>query len=291
MNISKLTTALAIATLSTSLMAQPVVTVNGTVIDSSEIDYRVQAIQTESEGQITDSPELRMRLTNDLILETLINQEARRLKLDQSTEYKQAESNLRRQAKEQGADKLPTFNQDWKNAQSRLLMIAFAEDVLKKNPISDTEVQQQYDAVKTRYNGTDEVQIGQILTNKADQTQAALRELGQKKKFTDVASKYTIDPQGKAAGGIFNDYISMVDLKEDNTAIYDAIAKLKKGEYTPKAFNDNGIDVIFYINDKRTIQVPAIAELQDSIRASLADERIDAQIEELSKKANIKPAQ
>lgn len=290
MNFKKIATALLATLFSGSLAAAPVVTVNGATIDSSEIDHRVRIIQNQTQGQISDSPELRMRLTNDLIVETLIAQEARRLKLDQSSEYKQAENDLRQQAKAQGADKLPTFNQDWKNAQNRLLMIAFAEDVLKKNPITEQEIQNQYNAIKNRYNATDEIQLGQIVTNKPEHAQAAIRELSQKKKFTDVASKYTIDPEGKAAGGIFSEFMALVDLKENNPPIYEAVSKLTKGGYTSKAISDNGIHFVFYINDKRKITVPPLSELQESIRTSLADERIDAQIEQLGNKANIQPA-
>ena len=81
------TAALVMAALSGSLFAQTLVTVNGQAIDSSVIDGQVAALRAENK-QIQDSPQLRQELTNRQVISTVIAQEAKRRKLDQSAEFK-----------------------------------------------------------------------------------------------------------------------------------------------------------------------------------------------------------
>ena len=80
-----LTTALAAA----PLAAQTVVTVNNTRIDSSAIDQQVKIINEQSNGQVTDSPELRENIARRLVTRELMIQESRRLRLNESPEFKQ----------------------------------------------------------------------------------------------------------------------------------------------------------------------------------------------------------
>ena len=59
MKKTQMAAALAGVLLSAQLMAQTVVTVNGTKIDSDELDARAKFVQQQSQGQVKDSPELR----------------------------------------------------------------------------------------------------------------------------------------------------------------------------------------------------------------------------------------
>lgn len=88
-----------------SLLAQTVLTVNGNKIDSSDIERRAKNLQINSQGQIQDSPQVRQYVTNELITETLVAQEAKRLKLDKTETYKQAEAEALKEIKAKGLDK------------------------------------------------------------------------------------------------------------------------------------------------------------------------------------------
>ena len=96
------------ALVSGSLSAQTLVTVNGQAIDSSVIDAQVAALRAAN-NKIPDSPELRRELTERQVINTVVSQEAKRLKLDQSAEFKQALEHARTDAKKQGADKKAHF--------------------------------------------------------------------------------------------------------------------------------------------------------------------------------------
>ena len=83
MKKSHIISALVLAALSGTLSAKTLVTVNGTAIDSSTIDDQVKVIRSQNK-QVQDSPALRKSLTERQIIATVVSQEAKRLKLDQS---------------------------------------------------------------------------------------------------------------------------------------------------------------------------------------------------------------
>lgn len=272
-----------------SVSAATVVTVNGVKIDSSDIERRARNVQANSQGQVVDGPPLRQYLTNALVVEQLVSQEAKRLKLDQSSQYKAAEAEALQQIKTQGLDKVPTFKQDWADFQSNLLMETYAEHILKQNPVTDAQIQQKYQSIKSRYHQQNEVQLGGILSNKAADIDAALKDLKNKKKFADVAKKYSMDENTKHNGGLQN-YTAMVDLKENNPMIYQAIANLNKGQFTQTPLKEGEAQLILYVNDIRKINVPTFEQLKGQIKGDLESEQIDLAVNQLGQKAKIVPA-
>lgn len=288
-NVRATATAVLLA-LSGNLLAATVVTVNGVKIDSSEIERRALNVQKNSQGKISDSPQLRQYITNELITEQLVVQEAKRLKLDKNKDYQDTESEALKQAKSQGLDKEKDFKQNWSDYQNRLLMMAFASHILNQQPISDAQVQQQYNELKSRYHNTEEVQLGEIVTNKSADATAALSELGKKKSFAEVAKKYSMSPDTKNSGGIVPDYVSLVDLKEANAMVFQAVNGLNKGQFTKTPLKDGEVNLILYINDKRKISVPAFEQMKAGLKQGMEDEQLSRAIDALGKKAQIVPA-
>lgn len=280
-----------LAVFSGSLMAQTVVTVNGTKIDSSTVDAVVQNLKQQSNGQITDNQELRNEITRRLAVSTAIAQEAKKLKLDQSTEYKQAAEQARAAAKKAGADKQPSFKQEWAMYETDLLNQAYFANVAKKNPVTEAEIKQAYDRLTNHYKGTQEVQLGEIVTQNNNDAQKALGELKKKKSFQEVATKYSIDPQAKQTGGIVATYVPLKDLQQANPPMYQAVHNLRKGAYTEQPLQDNnGIYAIFYVNDKRAITIPPFDQIKSRIGSDLLEARIAEAVDNLMQKANIQPA-
>lgn len=273
--------------LSGSLLAQTIATVNGEKIDSSAVERRVQMLQASSQNQISDSPQLRQFVVNQLITEALVVQEARKLKLNQSEIYKQAENKLRQQAKTEGIDKDKNFKQMWAEQQNYLLMRAYDNHVVSSQPLNQADVKKEYDAFVARYQGSDEVQLGEIWTNDVAQAQAAIKDLNAKKSFADIQQKYNINEEVKAAGGVIPDYVPLPDLKASNENVYNAVAPLSKGQYTkmPIAFND--FQLILYVNDKRQFTPPAFDEVKPMIENSLRLEQISRAVDALGEKAKI----
>lgn len=276
------------AFLSGSLMAQTIVTVNGTKIDSGEIDRQVRILQQQN-GQIQDSPELRNELAQYAVTRLLVAQEARRLKLDQQQEFKDALASAQKAAKEQGADKKAGFRQQWEDYQTDLLNQAFVVNVLRSRPVTDEEIKKAYEQGRARYQGSSEVRLGEILTPKKEDAEQAVKELKAKKPFAEVARRYSADPAAKQNGGINPDFDNLKDLQDSAPPIYAAIKDLKKGQFT-NPISGNGVYGVFYIQDKRPVKLPSLEEAKNGIAQNIREGRVDQAIGELYKKASIVPA-
>ena len=286
----KLTTVAVLFALSGSLFAATVVTVNGVKIDSSDVERRAENVQKNTQGQISDGPQLRHFITNELITEQLVVQEAKRLKLDKSSDYQAAEAEALKQAKAQGLDKQADFKQNWADYQNRLLMLAYAANLAKQQPISEAAAQQQYNQIKSRYAGSSEIQLGEIVTNKPADAEAAINDLTKKKKFSDVAKKYSMSKSSQTSGGIVPEYVALPDLKDGNNLVYQSVNGLSKGQFTKTPVKDGNVSLVLYVNDKRVINVPTFNEMKASIVQQMEDEQLSLAIDNLGKKAKIVPA-
>ena len=283
-----LATTLIAAALTPAAWAQTVATVNGTKIDRKEIDTQVQLIVRESQGQLQDTPELRQNITKRLITRTLMIQEAKRLKIDQDPQYKAALNEALAEATKAGDDKKPGFKEDWAIFQDNLLTHAFLSAVVNSQPVTKEEVEATYKEVSQFYKGSDEVQLGEIITQKAEDANQAIAELKARKSFRTVATKYTIDPRGKSTGGIAPGYVALKDLEQSAPPLYAAVKDLKKGQYTQDPLQGDGIYAVFYINDKRAVKVPAFKDLEAELVQNLQEARVEAAISALYQKAAIK---
>lgn len=280
--------ALMMATVSGSLMAQTLVTVNGTKIDSQEIDRQVRVLQQTN--QATDSPALRNDLLQRAVTRTIVAQEARRLKLDQSAEFKKISDQARAEAKAQGADKQADFKAQWADFETTLLNQAYEMHVVSQNPLSEADVQKSYNDFKSFYQGSSEVQLGEIITNNKDDAEKAVRDLSAKKSFANVARQYSADPAAKQSGGIAQGYIPLKDLEQTNPAVYQAVRNLGKGQFTRTPLSNGNVHAVFYVNDKRAVKVPSYDEAKNDIARTLQMQKIGSSVEALYKKANIVPA-
>ena len=254
------------------------------------MERRAENVQKNTQGQISDGPQLRQFITNELITEQLVVQEAKRLKLDKSSDYQAAEAEALKQAKAQGLDKQADFKQNWADYQNRLLMLAYAANLAKQQPISEAAAQQQYNQIKSRYAGSSEIQLGEIVTNKPADAEAAINDLTKKKKFSDVAKKYSMSKSSQTSGGIVPEYVALPDLKDGNNLVYQAVNGLSKGQFTKTPVKDGNVSLVLYVNDKRAINVPTFNEMKASIVQQMEDEQLSLAIDNLGKKAKIVPA-
>ena len=282
--------ALMFALTSGTLFAQTLVTVNGQAIDSSVIDDQVASVRA-SNPNVQDTPELRQMLTERQIISTVVTQEAKKLKLDQSAEFKTALEQARADAAKQGADKKATFKTEWAAFENDLLGQAFAAHIVRQYPVQEKDVKAAYNDFSNFYKGTQEVQLGEIVTDSSSNAQKAIADLDAKKSFVSVLNQYSIDEAAKKAGGIARGYVPLKDLEQSAPPLYAAIKDLKKGGFTSAPLPNGNVYSVFYINDRRDIKVPSYEEMKNEIGSELQASRIDAAIGALMQKADIKPAQ
>lgn len=289
MNKIRFSAAVLAALLSAAVSAKTLVTVNGQAIDSSVIDAQVKSLRAEN-ANFPDTPELRRSLTERQVISTVVVQEAKRLKLDQSAEFKQALEQARASAKQQGADKRAHFKTEWAVFENDLLGRAYAAHVVRQNPVQEKDVKAAYDAFSKFYKGSHEMQLGEIAAKNSEDAQKAIADLAAKKSFASVLQQYSVDEAAKQAGGIAAEYVPLKDLQQNAPLLFNALKDLKKGGHTATPLANGGIYSVFYVNDRREVKVPAYEQIKNDIGSDLQGERIDAAIQDLLKKAAIVPA-
>lgn len=282
-----LTAAILMAAFVTSASAQTLVTVNGEKIDSSAIDTQVQLIAQQSQGKVTDSQQLRAGLLNRMVTQTLVNQEAKKLKLEQSAAYKDALEKSRASAKQQGADKQANFKQQFAAYERDLLSDIYMYHVVSQNPVGEADVQKFYDEYKARYKGTDEVKLSEIFVSSEADAKAVVADLKKGQNFADVAKAKSVDASAKQSGGVNPRYMPLKDLQESAPLVYGAVSKLKKGQYS-QAVNAQNVWAVFKVDDKRAVDVPEFAKMKPAILNQLSNERINNAIGQLYQNADIK---
>ena len=282
-----LTAAILMAAFVTSASAQTLVTVNGEKIDSSAIDTQVQLIAQQSQGKVTDSQQLRAGLLNRMVTQTLVNQEAKKLKLEQSAAYKDALERSRASAKQQGADKQANFKQQFAAYERDLLSDTYMYHVVSQNPVGEADVQKFYDEYKARYKGTDEVKLSEIFVSSEADAKAVVADLKKGQNFADVAKAKSVDASAKQSGGVNPRYMPLKDLQESAPLVYGAVSKLKKGQYS-QAVNAQNVWAVFKVDDKRAVDVPEFAKMKPAILNQLSNERINNAIGQLYQNADIK---
>ena len=279
--------ALMLALTSGTLFAQTLVTVNGQAIDSSVIDDQVASVRA-SNPNIQDTPELRQMLTERQVISSVVTQEAKKLKLDQSAEFKAALEQARADAAKQGADKKPTFKTEWAAFENDLLGQAFAAHIIRQFPVQEKDVKAAYNDFSNFYKGTQEVQLGEIVTDSNSNAQKAIADLDAKKSFASVLNQYSIDETAKKAGGIPKAYVPLKDLQESAPPLYAAVKDLKKGAHTKTPLQNGNLYAVFYVNDRRNVTVPSYEAAKNEIGSDLQGARVNAAIQSLLKKASIK---
>ena len=270
---AKILTSVALLACSGSLFAQTLATVNGQKIDSSVIDAQVAAFRAEN-SRAEDSPRLRQALLENEVVNTVVAQEVKRLKLDQSAEFKDTLAKLRAEAKKSGDDKKPSFKTIWSAVEYELNGRAYALHIAKTQPVSEQDAKVAYDNISGFYKGTQEVQLGEVLTDKEDNAKKAVADLKAKKGFDAVLKQYSLNDRAKQTGAP-DEYVPLKNLEQDALPLYQAVKDLKKGEFTAVPLKNGNFYGVYYVNDRRDVKVPSFDELKEQIAGDLQAERID----------------
>ncbi len=233
------------------------VVVNGVTIPQS----RIEAMNREltSQGQ-PDTPE-----RQQAVKEELINREV-----------------LAQAAAKRGLDKNPDIASQMDMAKQAVLVRALFEEEVKRNPITDAQLEQQYEQFKGSM-GSNEYKVRHILVDKEDDAKAIIDQLNKGGDFAALAKEKSKDPGSKDNGG---------DLDWGPSARYvkpfaDAITGMQKGQTTAAPVKtDFGYHVI-RLDDVRPLKVPAFAELKEQFRQRAQQAQIQKLVADLRQKAKI----
>ena len=237
--------------------AAPKVVVNGVTIPPSR--FAVMAKELDAQGHPA-SPD-----REKAIKEELVNREV-----------------LAQAARKRGLDKDPTVEAEMDMARQAVLVRALFENDVKAHPISDADLEKQYEQFKASM-GTNEYKVRHILVDKEDEAKAIIDQLNKGADFSKLAKEKSKDPGSKENGG---------ELDWGPAGRYvkpfaDAVTSLKKGEYTKTPVKtDFGYHVI-QVEDVRPMKVPTFAEIKELFRQRAQQEEIQQMVMELRQKAKI----
>ena len=233
------------------------VVVNGVSIPQARIDAMNKELTAQGQP---DTPE-----RAQAVREELINREI-----------------LAQAAAKRGLDKSPDVAAQMDMARQAVLVRALFEAEVKANPISDAQLQQQYEAFKSTM-GSNEYKVRHILVDKEDDAKAIIADLQKGGDFAKIAKDKSKDPGSKENGG---------DLDWGPSARYvkpfaDAVTGLQKGQTTQVPIKtDFGFHVI-RLDDVRPMKVPDFNEIKEQFRQRAQQAQIQRFVMDLRQKAKI----
>jgi peptidyl-prolyl cis-trans isomerase C len=251
--------AVAAATLCAALpaFAQNVAVVNGKPVPKARVD--ALASQLAKSGRPV-GPEMNDQLKEEVIAREVFMQEAQKRGLDASDDYK-AQLELARQA---------------------VLIRELFADYQKKNPVTDAEIQAEYDKFAAA-NGGKEYRARHILVATEPEARKIIADLKKGAKFEDLAKKLSKDPGSGAQGG---------DLDWGNANSYvpefsQALVKLNKGQTTQEPVKTQFGYHVIRLDDVRTAQLPKLEDVKPQIAQQLQQQKLAKFQQELRASAKV----
>jgi peptidyl-prolyl cis-trans isomerase C len=237
-----------------------VATVNGTPITQGLLDLNVQA--AVNQGQ-KDTPQLRQAIKEELINRALIAQEATR----------------------QGLDKEIDFRDQYTQLRQSLLLQAFIDDYLKKSPITEAKLLEEYEKQKQALGGdtTSQYQLSQITLGTESEAIAVIGRLQSGESFAKVAKEVSRDAGSKSQGGM----LGWVMPTQVALPIADVMVKLSKGTFSTSPIKMQGAYFIIKVDDIRSIKLPSFKAAKNQLRQELIQKYLGDTIKKLRETAKV----
>ncbi len=237
--------------------AQNIAIVNGQPVPKARMD--MLAAQLAKSGRPV-SAEMQGQLKDEIIAREIFMQEAQKRGLDATDDFK-AQMELARQT---------------------LLIRELFADYQKTNPVTDQEIQAEYDRFVAT-NAGKEYRARHILVEKEDEAKAIIASLKKGGKFEEIAKKQSKDPGSGANGGEL-DWANAGSYVPEFSA---ALIKLKKGQTTDVPVKTQFGWHVIKLEDVRDAQLPKLEEVKPQIAQQLQQQKLAKFQEELRGKAKI----
>ncbi|HEY3808590.1 MAG TPA: peptidylprolyl isomerase [Steroidobacteraceae bacterium] len=236
---------------------KPVATVNGTPITHAMFDYYVKNTAGKNAAELT--PDQRAQLLDNLIRGEVVAQ----------------------QAEKEGLDKTGDTASLLELSHLQILEQAEAEQYLKDKKPTDAERQAEYDSQvaampKTQYHAR------HILVSSQDSAQKIIDQLKKGGKFEDLAKKESIDSSKEQGGDL--GWFSPSNMVKP---FADAVATLKKGEYTPAPVQTQYGWHVIQLIDTRETPVPPLDSVKDRVDQLVENKKFKAYQDDLMKNAKV----
>ena len=235
----------------------PVATVNGVAIPRQRIDF---IIKQQTARGAHDSVELRARVREVLINNEVVGQEATKA----------------------GIAKKPDVQLALEMARQEILVNSYVNDWILKHPLTDAEIQTEYDRAKAQ-TGPTEYKARHILVETEDEAKKIIADLKKGGKFDEIAKASSKDTGSKDRGGDLDWQIPGVFDK----TFADAMVGLGKGKMTDAPVHTRFGYHVIQVDDTRPVKIPPLTEVKPQLQQRLMQIKVDKMVSELRGKAKV----
>ena len=254
-SLAALLTAVTLAVVPLTALAQNVTTVNGKAVPKARVETLLQ--QAQRGGQAL-TPEVQVQARDQVVLREIFVQEAEKRGMAAGADFR-AQMELARQS---------------------LLIRELFEDYRKKHPVTDADAQLEYDKFKAQATGT-EYRARHILVEKEDEAKGLIAQIKAGAKFDELAKKHSTDKGSGENGGD-------LDFAKPESYVPEfggALTKLKKGEMTDVAVKSQFGYHIIRLEDTREAQFPGFDDVKGQLKQRIEQARMQQFQEDLRTKA------
>lgn len=235
-----------------------VATVNGKTISKSRVDM---ILQQSGHGGQPDTPEARQAITDQLIMQMLIAEEATKKGLDKSKEV---------------VEQLDLVK-------LTVLSNAYVMDYIKTHQPSDQELKAEYDRIKASI-GAGEYKARHILVATEAEASDIIAKLKQAPgDFEKLAMEKSMDPGSKANGGDLGWFEPGRMVPEFSAAL----AKMQKGQFSEAPVKTQYGYHVILLEDTKPIEAPAFEVVKPQLAEGLQQQNLKKQMDEIKAKAKI----
>lgn len=245
--------------LAAPLAAQNIVTVNGQAISQKQFDDFVALLVTQG---AQDTPELRDQVKKEMTIRLIAVQEAENT----------------------GLDKKPEVAQELELARQGILVRALLSDYIAKNPISDKDLNAEYERLKEQESGQKEFNVRHILVKGEDEAKKLIAEIKAKAiSFEEAAKANSVDLGSGSKGGELGWAPSSMYVPEFAVAVEQA----NKGELSAEPVQSQFGWHIIQVDDVRDISFPTLDEVKPQLEEMLRQKQLTEYQDSLTKKAKV----
>jgi len=253
--------AILLATLAVAapLHAQNVATVNGKPITQKNIDEFVTLLVSQG---ATDSPQLREQVKQEMINRQVLLQAA-----DQ-----------------QGITKQAAVQTELELARQGILVRALMSNFLEKNPVTDAQINAEYEKLKAEQGNQQEYKVRHILVEDEKLANDLTAQInGKKAKFEDLAKKNSKDPGSAERGGD----LGWAPASNYVQPFAQAVTSLKKGGVSAKPVQTQFGWHVIQVEDTRPVQFPPLEQVRPQLEEMLRQQKLAEYQQSLRTKAKI----
>ena len=237
--------------------AAPVATVNGTAIPRARLDY---LMQQQVQRGTPDNDRTRAAMRDDLINREVVAQAAVRA----------------------GIAKRREVQTQLEMARQEVLVGAYLSEYLRKNEVTDAELQKEYDRVRQQ-TGKSEYKARHILVETEEEAKRLISELQKGGKFDDLAKQSSKDEGTRELGGDLDWKIPSTFEKPFG----DALVALDKGKFTTAPVRTRYGFHVIQLDDMRDVQFPSVAQVRPQLQQRLMRQKVEDLVRDLRAKAKV----